>query len=155
MRASEENPLQADDLSRPDDRTILVHWRTWLQQGGAPNARGAFYDTLDERLQERVDRLLQTREEQTPIPQELLRAQVLDAIARLRLRNLRQRNREIRFLQDDAQASGDREMLRSYLKSSVEVTGRIRRLEQAISNRSISGRRQSEDIAVRVAFAEE
>lgn len=152
MQACEEMPLQSEDLTRPDDRTILDRWRHWLQEDGSPNARGEFYDTLEEGLQERVDRLLQARKEHAPLSQDLLKDQVLDAIARLRLRNLRQRNRDIRFLQDEAQAEGDRELLRSYLQSSVEVTGRIRRLEQAINRRSIAGRRQSEDYAVRIGL---
>jgi DNA primase len=152
MQASEEKPLQAEDLSRADDRTILERWRDWLRQGSSPNARGEFYDTLDEGLQERVDRLLHSRDEQESVSHELLKAQVLDAIARLRLQNLRQRNRNIRFLQDEAEASGDRDMLRTYLRSGVELTRRIKRLEQAINKRSIAGRRQNEDLTVRVGF---
>jgi hypothetical protein len=79
---------------------------------------------------------------------------VLDAITRLRLRNLRRQNHELRFLQSDAESLDDQEMLREYVQSIVKVTARIRRLEQAMSERSVAGRRQREDMAVRVPFAE-
>jgi DNA primase len=154
MRSCEEVPLQAEDLSRPDDRSILVDWRAWLSDGGDPSARGPFYDTLDERLQDRVDSLVQIQVDQPPAPTDLLRDKVLDAIARLRVQNLRRQVRELRYLQDEAQAAGDRGMVRRYVESNVAVASRIRRLEQAINERSISGRRQKEDMTVRVLVAE-
>lgn len=154
MRACEEEPLQAEDLDRPDDRAILATWRQWIVQATPADVRGPFYDTLDERLQDRVDTLVRVREEQPEVAEDLIRDKVLDAITRLRLQNLRRRNQELRFLQDDAQASGDRELLRSYVQSNVAVTSRIRRLEQAINERSLSGRRQREDMAVRVLYDE-
>ncbi len=154
MRACEEEPLQAEDLDRPDDRAILATWRQWIVQATPADVRGPFYDTLDERLQDRVDTLVRVREEQPAVAEDLIRDKVLDAITRLRLQNLRRRNQELRFLQDDAQASGDRELLRSYVQSNVAVTSRIRRLEQAINERSLSGRRQREDMAVRVLYDE-
>lgn len=155
MQTCGEEALQAGDLSRPDDRAILLAWRGWLSNGGLPDARGPFYDTLDKRLQERMDTLIRVQENQPLAPDDLLRDKVLDAIARLRLHNLRRQNRELRFLQDEAQASGDQEMFRSYVQSSIEAASRIRRLEQAMNERSLSGRRQREDTAVRVLFAEE
>jgi DNA primase len=150
MAASEEPPLAPEDLSRPDDRAILEAWRGWLANGKAADARGPFYDTLDERLQDRVDTLVKIQKAQPEAPEELLRDQVLDAIARLRLRNLRRKNRELQFLQEEARASGDREMYRSHVQSIVDNTTRIRRLEQAVNQRSISGRRQHEDTTLRV-----
>ncbi len=155
MRASDEEPFQVADLQRADDRAILTSWRQWLSAGGEPSVRGPFYDTLDERLQERVDALLQVQESQPKVPEDLLADKVLDAITRLRLQNLRRQNQELHFLQDDAQAAGDRDTVREYVQSNVRVTLRIRRLEQAMSERSISGRRQREDTTVRVPFAEE
>jgi DNA primase len=153
MAACEEPPLRAEDLSRPDDRAILKAWRGWLANGSTADARGPFYDTLDEQLQDRVDALVKVQKDQPEAPEELLRDQVLDAIARLRLQNLRRKNRELQFLQEEARESGDREMYRSHVQSIVENTTRIRRLEQAVSERSISGRRQHEDTALRVHSA--
>jgi len=153
MAACQEPPLRAEDLSRPDDRAILKAWRGWLANGSTADARGPFYDTLDERLQDRVDALVKVQKEQPEAPEELLRDQVLDAIARLRLQNLRRKNRELQFLQEEARTSGDREIYRSHVQSIVENTMRIRRLEQAVNERSISGRRQHEDTALRVAAA--
>jgi DNA primase len=155
MRACEEEPLQPADLSRPDDRAILTVWREWIDQGNEPNARGPFYDTIDERLQERVDRLIQIQEQQPEAPEALMKDKVLDAISRLRLQNLRRQNRELGFLQSDAQRSGDQAMVRSYLESSVKVRARIRRLEQGMNERSLAGRRQREDAAVRVPLTAE
>jgi hypothetical protein len=155
MRASEEEPLQPEDLSRPDDRAILSAWRNWMANNGLPNARGPFYDTLDERLQDRVDSLIEIQEKQPAVPEDLLKNKVLDAITRLRLQNLRRQNRELRFLQDDAQSSGERELVRSYIQANVAITLRIRGLEQAINQRTMVGRRQREDAVVRVPFGEE
>jgi hypothetical protein len=155
MRACEEEPLQPEDLSRPDDRAILTAWRKWIDQGNEANARGPFYDTIDERLQERVDTLIQIQEQQPKAPEALMKDKVLDAISRLRLQNLRRQNRELGFLQSDAQRSGDQPMMRSYVESSVEVRARIRRLEQGMNERSLAGRRQREDAAVRVPLTAE
>lgn len=155
MRASNELPLRVEDLSRPDDRAILSAWRSWLSNESEPDARGPFYDSLDEHLQDRVDALIHIQENQPPVTQDLLKDKVLDAITRLRLQVLRHQIRELRFLQDDAHASDDRDILRSYVQSNVEVTARIRRLEQAMNERSISGRRQQEDAAVRMPITEE
>ena len=150
LRACEEEPLQPEDLSRPDDRAILVQWRAWLEGDGEPNARGAFYDTIDERLQERVDRLVQVQEKQPQVAEALMQDKVLDAISRLRLQNLRRQNRELAFLQSEAQASGDQEMARSYVESNDKVKARIQRLERGIDERSLAGRRRQQDAAVRV-----
>jgi DNA primase len=149
MRASQEEPLRAEDLSRPDDRAILSAWRQWISNGGSPKARGTFYDTLDERLQNRVEFLVKVQEGQPSVAEDLLRDKVLDAITRLRLQNLRRQIRELRFLQDDAQDAGDREMVRSYVEANVAITARIRGLEQAMNERTMAGRRQREDEAVR------
>jgi len=153
MAASEEPPLDIEDLSRPDDRAILKEWRGWLESGGTADARGPFYDLLDEQLQDRVETLVRVQKEQPEAREELLRDQVLDAIARLRLQNLRRKNRELQFLQEEARASGDRDMYRSHVQSIVGNTTRIRKLEQAVNQRSISGRRQHEDTALRVPSA--
>jgi DNA primase len=153
MAACEEPPLRPEDLSRPDDRAVLKAWRDWLVNSRTADARGPFYDTLDERLQDRVDVLVMVQKEQPEAPEELLRDQVLDAIARLRLQNLRRKNRELQFLQEEARTLGDREVYRSHVQSIVENTMRIRRLEKAVNERSISGRRQHEDTALRVPSA--
>jgi hypothetical protein len=155
MRDSEEEPLRAEDLSRPDDRAILSAWRQWLSNDGLPKARGPFYDTLDERLQDRVDSLVKLQEDQPPVPENLLRNKVLDAIARLRLQSLRRQIQQLRFLQDDAQESGDREMVRSYIQANIAITARIRGLERAMNERTMAGRRQREDAAVRLPYGEE
>lgn len=154
MRVCGEPPLQLDDLDRPEDRAILQTWRQWLENEGTPDARGPFYDTLDERLQDRLDTLVRIQQAQPTVAEDLLTDKVLDAVTRLRLRNLRRQNHELRFLQSDAESSGDKEMLREYIQPIVRVTARIRRLEQAMSERSVAGRRQREDLTVRVPIAE-
>jgi DNA primase len=149
LRACEEEPLQAEDLNRPDDQAILLAWGRWLAAGGTRDARSEFYDTLDEHLQERVQALLRAQEEQPPAPDELLRDKVLDAITELRLRNLRRRVEELRFLHEDAQISQDREAFQRYGRLNVDLSARIRQLQQAMNSRSFSGRRQQQDTAVR------
>jgi DNA primase len=154
MRACGEQPFQADDLDRPEDRAILEAWRQWLENGGLANAHGPFYDTQDERLQDRLDALVRIQQAQPVVAEDLLTDKVLDAITRLRIRKLRRQNHELRFLQSDAESSAEKEILREYAQSIVGITGRIRRLEQAMSERSVAGRRQRDDMAVRVPFGE-
>jgi hypothetical protein len=150
MAESEEPPLLPEDLSRPDDRAILAAWREWLAGGNAAEVRGPFYDTLDERLQDRVDTLIKAQKGQPEVSTQSLRDHVFDAIARLRLQNLRRHNRDLQFLQEEARASGDRESFRSHVQAIVQNTARIRRLEQARNERSVSGRRRHDDTALRV-----
>ena len=151
----EERPIRSEDLSGPQDRAILDAWRRWLAEAQPPDVRAEFYDTLDEQLQSRLDRLLQMREGEPQVTDDLLKDKVVDAITQLRLRNLRRQNFELRFLLQDAQDSGDREAWRSYLKLTNDLSKRIVRLEKAINERSISGRRQREDVTPRFLFAGE
>jgi len=160
LQHSGDSPLMPEDLSRPDDRAILAAWQQWIGKlvptgGGLPDARGEFYDTLDENLQHRVDTLVQFQEAQPLAPEDLVRSQIVDAITKLRLRNLRRQNEELRFLHEDAQASGDRDASRDYGQLNIGVFTRIWRLEKSMNARSMSGRRQHEDAAVRVPLGEE
>ncbi len=152
MEGSGEAGFSADDLRRAEDRAILEAWRGWLAGGGAPDVRGAFYDTLAESLQERVAHLVEVQEQEPEVPEELLRDGVLDAVARLRVRNLQRQIQELRFLLEDAR---DLESAETYAPLISQSALRIRRVQQAINARSISGRRQREDAAVRVPFGEE
>jgi DNA primase len=152
---SEEEAVSSGDLSRSEDQAILAAWRQWQATDGSPEALGAFYDTLDESLQNRVQVLIQAQQDQPPVPDELLRSDILDSITRLRLRNLQRRIHELRFLLQDAQASEDRKALREYGALNIQTITRIRRLEKALNRRSVSGRRQQEDAVVRVPLTEE
>jgi DNA primase len=152
LRSMGEQPFAGKDLARSDDQAILAAWQRWIHSGGAPGVRAEFYDTLDENLQERVDTLLQAREDQPEVPDDLLREDVLDSVTRLRLRNLRRRIQELRFLVEDTQ---DGEVAAIYGPLITQATTRIRRLQKGLNERSISGRRQHEDSPVRVPFTEE
>ena len=154
LQAGGDKELTAEDLARTEDRAIFASWRLWLADGGSPNARGGFYDTLDESLQDRVTMLIQAQEGQPPVPDDLWGNDMLDAITRLRIQNLQRQNQELRFLHQDAQESGDRETFRNYGQLNIEVMARIGRLHKAMNERSISGRRQREDAAVRVPLGE-
>jgi hypothetical protein len=153
--ACEEPVFGPEDLRGAEDKAILESWRRWLADGGSPVARGEFYDTLEEVLQARVNDLVQARTNEPPAPDELLRDKVLDLFTGLRLRGLRRRADEMRFLQEDAQAAADREAHRRYGKLIVDLSLRIRRLEQSRDARSVSGRRRNEDALVRVPYGVE
>jgi DNA primase len=155
LAGHEETVTTAEDLSRAEDRAIFAEWQRWLAQGGPPEALGAFYDTLDESLQDRVRFLVQAQQDQPPIPEELLRDHVFDSIARLRLRNLQRRVHELHFLEQDAQATGNREALRDYYQLNIQATRRIGQIQKTMNQRSMSGRRLQEDTAIRVPIAEE
>jgi DNA primase len=155
LGACGEQPLGAADLSEPQDRALLDAWRAWLAAGEKPEARGAFYDTLDGELQARLDILLRPRQQEPPVSDDLLQNKVLDAITSLRLRNLQRRNQQLRFMHEDARSSGDREAYRAFAQQNIELAARIGSLQQAINARSVSGRRQRVDVPVRVPVAAE
>jgi len=164
LQASNEAGVQAEDLDQAQDRTIFAAWRRWLgdlpgagqaQGGGAPNARAGFYETLDEQLQDRVSYLLETLAKQPQAPDELMRDKVIGVVLRLRLQNLRRKNEELRFLQQDAQASGDRQAAMAFGGLIREMTVRIGRLEKVVDERTMMGRRRREDAAVRVTTPDE
>jgi DNA primase len=144
--------LDAEDMTRTEDRAILVAWRQWLAGGGVPDARGEFYDGLDERLQERVNALVRAQESQPPVSGDLMQTDALEAVTRLRLRRLRRQIQEMRFLLEDTQ---DGTAAALYGPLITQATARIWRLQQSMNGRSISGRRQREDMAVRVPYTEE
>ena len=144
--------LAPEDWSRSEDQAIFGAWQRWLATGGSPEVLGGFYDTLDESLQERVTVLLQAREGEPLVADSLLQSDVLDAVSRLRLRNLRRQIQELRFLLEDTH---DGETAVVYGPLITNTATRIRGLQQAMNERSISGRRQREDVAVRIPFAEE
>ncbi|MBN1485476.1 MAG: DNA primase [Chloroflexia bacterium] len=152
LGACEEEPLAAGDLGRPEDRVILDTWRAWLKGGGSRQARGEFFDALDERLQDRVTVLVAAQEARPPLPEELLGSDVLDAVIRLRLQNLRREVQSLRYLLEDPE---DAAAAATYGPLIIQTTARIRRLQQALNERSLSGRRQQKDAAVRVPFGEE
>ncbi|MFC2015367.1 DNA primase [Chloroflexota bacterium] len=140
-------PLNEEDLARSTDRALFSAWRQWLVDGGQPEVRAAFYDSLDESLQERVDILLQASQGQPELPKAVLRDDFTDAVVRLRLRNLQRRVRELRFLLEDAEPS---EVEDSYGRLIAEAALRIRRLQKTKSGWSMAGRRNREDAPVRV-----
>lgn len=152
LQAAGDGALDAEDLTRAEDRAVLSAWREWLETGGPPDIRSAFYDTLDENLQDRVDTLLEAREGQPSVPDSLLQDDFLDAITRLRLRNLQRQVQELRFLMEDPQ---DGEAGEVYGPLITQVAIRIRRLQKAMNERSVAARRQGEDVTIRVPLAAE
>jgi DNA primase len=155
LRAGGEAAVQAEDLGQAQDRAIFAAWRCWLESGGAPSARAAFYETLDEQLQDRVSYLLDTLARQPQAPDDLMKDKVVGAVIRLRLQNLRGKNEELRFLRQDAQTSGDRQAAMAFGELTREMTARIGRLEKALDERTMMGRRRREDAAVRVTTPDE
>ncbi|MCL7453416.1 MAG: DNA primase [Anaerolineae bacterium] len=152
LATSDEGPLSGEDFGRPDDRAILDSWRQWLAEGGSQDARAEFCDHLDGNLQERVLSLIEAQEKRPKVADELLRNDVLDVVTRLRLRNLQRRIHEMRFLLDDPEDLG---AAANYGPLITRTAVRIRRMERALNERSISGRRQHQDAAVRVPVGEE
>lgn len=150
-----EASLQPADLSRAEDRAIFSTWREWLAGRGAPGALEEFQAAQDPALQGRLETLLREHALQPRVPDDLLRDKVLEATLHLRRDNLFRRNRDLRFLQEDAQAAGDREATIGYGQTIRELSARIGRLDKAIEARSMMGRRRREDAALRVPLAEE
>jgi DNA primase len=150
--AAGDGELDAEDLATAEDRAILSAWRQWLATSGSPDAREAFYDTLDPSLQGRVDALLRAGEDQPSIPDGRLQDDFLDAVTRLRLRNLQRQVQELRFLTEEGQ---DGEAGAIYGPLITQAAMRIRRLQKAMNERSVAARRRAEDNVIRVPFAAE
>ena len=161
LKACGEAPLAEDDLGRAEDRIIFVAWRQWLTAGGTPEVRAAFYDTLDESVQARVDSLLRARQDVPEVADELLHTEVADSVTRLRLRNLQRRNRDLQFLiEEDEGGPGvpgreGGEAASPYRALVAQLAPRIWALEKALTDRSVAGRRQHTDAPVRVPSTDE
>jgi len=151
LEPDEGQGLDAADFRRPDDRALFAAWCQWLAGDPVANARGPYYDTLDEALQQRLDELLQTPEGQPAVPDDLLREDLADVVIRLRLRNLSRRVDELHFLLED---KADVEAAASYRRQAQHLAGRKRALQKALDERSMSGRRQREDALVRISVAD-
>jgi DNA primase len=154
LRQHGDEPFREDDLKRPEDRALLEAWRGWRAAGGLPDANGQFLDSLDENLQDRTRALLKMAEAQPTAPDGLNRDRFLDDITRLRIRNLRRQNEEIQFLLADAEAVHDREAVALYGALIRQTGDRLRRLYRALAERSVAGRRQKDDVKIRVPFSE-
>jgi DNA primase len=161
LKACGESPLAEDDLDRAEDRALLVAWRHWLASGGTPEVRAAFYDTLEEDLQARVDSLLRAIQGVPEVEDDLLRSEVRDSVMRLRLRNLQRQMHELRFLMEDdrsgpgAPAREEGEAASAYGPLIAQLTARIGALQKALTERSVAGRRQQSDAPVRVPSTDE
>lgn len=149
LREGEEAPLDPEDFAHVEDRVVFAAWRHWLERDGTPNVHADFYDSLEESLQERISLLLGLHEGLPPVSSDKLRFESEEAAIRLRLRNLNRQIHELRFLLEDA-AEPD-----AHGPMIGQLTARILRLQRATDKRSLSGRRQREDAAVRVPFGEE
>jgi DNA primase len=152
---SQEEGLRGEDLSRPEDQAILNAWRRWLSEGGTPDARAGFYDTLDDQLQYRVDSLIEAREQEPDAPDDLVHDKVMDAITRLRLQNLRRETEQMRFLLLDARSSMDDEGASTYSARIRETGARFHRLYQAMADRSVTHRRRDDHGIGRIPYSEE
>jgi len=161
LQAAGESPLADHDLPRAEDRIIFMAWREWLAGGGTPEVRAAFYDTLDESLQIRVEALLRAWKDAPEVPDGALQNDVAESAARLRLRNLQRQIQDLRFVMEDAgQAAAEPAAPHpgSLSRDGAEATfgpliaqlaARIRRLQKALTDRSVAGRRQQTDVPVR------
>jgi hypothetical protein len=152
LQAQAVEPVREDDLDQGQDRALFAAWQTWLEQGGTDNPLAEFFDTLDENLQERLSALVQAGSQMPDVPKEQLESDMIHAVTRLRLRNLRRQVHELQFLQEDARASGDRVASQEYAQLNVEMMIRKRQLDKAMSKGSISARRQQLDAPVRIPF---
>jgi hypothetical protein len=152
LQAVGDGELDAEDFVTAEDRAILSAWRQWLATASSPDAREDFYDTLDESLLGRVDALLRAGENQPSVPDGRLQDDFLDAVTRLRLRNLQRQVQELRFLIEEGQ---DGEAGAIYGPLITQAAVRIRRLQKAMSERSVAARRRGEDATIRVPVAAE
>jgi DNA primase len=147
LEADQVRELDEEDFGRPADRALFSAWRQWLADGGQAEVRAAFYDSLEESLQDRVDILLAAAQRRPELTDTVLRDDFVDAVLRLRLRNLQLRVQELRFLLEDAEPGDVGE---AYGPLIADAAKRIRRLQRTKSEQSAAGRRSREDTTRRV-----
>jgi small-conductance mechanosensitive channel len=114
-----------------------------------------------------VDVLLRARQDVPEVPDDALQNDVVESVARLRLRNLQRQIQDLRFVMEDARqgaaeagvpglGSGARDGGEAtYGPLIAQLAARIRRLQKALTERSVAGRRRQTDVPVRVPHADE
>jgi DNA primase len=141
LQASGQPPVRGDDFAQPENREIF---RAWQQaEPAAPD------------LEERRAWLMALDADRPPMPEDRVKDEVVDAVLRFRLRNLRHRIHDLRFLQQEAQQEPEDEAIVTYGQLVAQHSRQVGQLQRALDERSIMGRRRREDEYVRVLTPDE
>jgi len=127
--------LSIEDFVDVENQQIFAALRERMAKGEELDP-DSLREGLAEELHSRLDFLLERATEAPPAPEERVEESVIASALRLRKRCLRQRLRELRFLQEDAQESGDSQAEIRYGRLVDAHRDEFKLIERALSARS-------------------
>lgn len=136
-------PLSQNDFVIVEDRALFAALQKETDGGVIALSAEGIRDGLDETLRARFDYLLERIRRQPATPDERLEKNLGDVVLLLRRRRLKERGRQLRLLQADAQATGDHRAA-EYDEPARLNADALRRVNEALMMRSIIERRQLE-----------
>jgi DNA primase len=142
----ELEPLSPEDFINAEHQAIFFAFRTALTEhgGGSLTMPEGFRESLGEALAVCYDALLARAGSGPPTTEEQLEKDLGDTILRLRRRKVQEWLQQVQALKEDAREAGDPrateydELVRSYSEA-------LKRIDEALQMRSISGRRRLEE----------
>jgi len=131
------SPLAPADFSRVESRQLF---QTLCQAGGPEGLREA----LDLALHDYLDWLLEVAPSYGDLPPDKLQEDILVTTLRLRQESLHTRLTQLRFLQEDAQVEGRRNVILETGEAVTRLREELREVQRAFSRRFSLGRQRLE-----------
>lgn len=132
-------PLEPLDFNRTENREIFSQWQMLWRSQEVPNLE-RLRNVLDPSLLPHLTFLLQRlgQEPSLDVDQQILQL-VVDCLL-LRERNLKRRNEELRFLQEEARQAQDSNLLTEYSHRASIIWNEMASVHRALGDRSALGR---------------
>ncbi len=130
-------PLDEDDFHRAEERALCAALLAGqVQEGGD-------WPEAPPTLQEYLEQLKRYRERSPALMHQQLVKDVVDAVLRLRLAEVKTRSQQLPALLQQAEAAGQTDDAQAYRLLANDLKQRRRDLEQTLNARTLSGRRQA------------
>ncbi|OGO41425.1 MAG: hypothetical protein A2Z04_01055 [Chloroflexi bacterium RBG_16_57_9] len=139
-------PLEATDYSRTANREIFVQLQGLWRSLEVPNL-GRLRSALDPSLHAHLTFLLQRLGQEPPLDADQQALQLCIDCLVLRERNLKRRNEEIRFLQEEARQTQETTQLTEYNQRASAVWNEMARVHRMLGDRITLGREVKTTIA--------
>ena len=128
-------PLDEEDFNQADERAVCAALVTGELDDNRWSGTGRAEDALLTQLQASAQRL-------PSLPRDQLLEDMLRAVLRLRISNLKGRAKTLPALTRSAREEGQAEDVRSYQQIQQSLSEHLRLLEQLLNQRTHAGRRQ-------------
>lgn len=147
LREIDMSPLGDEDFSEIENRLIFEAVVSWAQKDSpAETTLTALYDTVDKVLLPKVFFLWDRWDSaSTFAPEEKLDNDLVNRVLGRRKSRIKEEIEALRFLQMEADDSGDEEMLASYTDMVDSAREELRTIEKVLDARSIMGQRRQEE----------